>query len=415
MTQSINTDIAPSAQHNAQLALKICSINVRGWTGKADIIQRFINKHTLNITFIQETWLHGNNPRLFPYLFHEVPGTRSENRDRAGGGLACLVDSRTRTNTKLIHSTNHLIAIKVGKTILIGVYFPPSMPKTDFENEISIITGITNNHDQVFIIGDFNARLKVRGDKGITKHRRQILLSEAFPFSRIEPSSTLCTTTITCRQFKKVETITDHCFTNSGLPYTLHVVDEAEIYSDHRPLILQTHVLPYATQKQFRRWNIHALKFEEKSKKFKNYITYKGPETIQKMADNLGKLQQQTDFTGKCAIIEEMHQTLLQLIRNAAENSIGIFKFKSELNRNIWNEEMDQIVEHITLSRREWMQSNHESIENRRKLFKDFQESTKRLQEAISASKLATFQSLCEDWNRDLTTGFTRMVSMMKH
>ena len=221
---------------------KIGHLNANSIAGfKFQEIKTWLLSGRLDILVVSETKLDST----FPNSQFNVDGFRFCRMDRNihGGGLMTFVRSDVCfTHVKEFHSLyseewadfrteSIALRVKIAKSWLtiIGVYRPPSIPKSQWKYELSsLFEAATTLTDYVIFLGDFNCDL-LHPDKPPKDGRDLIDLLDVYDFKNLIQSAT--------RTAKTSETLLDLILTNnkrrilsSGV-VDVHVSDHSLVYT----------------------------------------------------------------------------------------------------------------------------------------------------------------------------------------
>ena len=112
--------------------LRVAFWNCQGLTGgKERSLLDYISGHKIDIIFLAETWLKKTGNIRLHRVIAEF-GYQTNYQD----GMACIAHENIANEIELvkIDSVNKFIKIKLGKTNLIGLYFPPKMGTSGITN-----------------------------------------------------------------------------------------------------------------------------------------------------------------------------------------------------------------------------------------------------------------------------------------
>ena len=108
-----------------------------------------------SVVFLSESWLV--EEKFDPLLRNKdffVVHARQVHRGRPSGGLEAY--TARCLHAKRISTTDHHIALRVRSTVLIGVYYRPTLELDDITADLSCVFNLCGPQDKVIVGGDFN-------------------------------------------------------------------------------------------------------------------------------------------------------------------------------------------------------------------------------------------------------------------
>ncbi|XP_067639114.1 uncharacterized protein [Eurosta solidaginis] len=141
------------------MMMQILQYNIQSLKANKSYIDQFNNLNNIDIVCLQEIFSHNeqtNNQKLIN--FNLLKKTRND-----GYGGVAIGFRKGIKFTKIKYTTNQDIIIAKttnlsNNTIICNAYFPPSMNNRTFETEINKVLNFLSNHNNVILLGDFNAR-----------------------------------------------------------------------------------------------------------------------------------------------------------------------------------------------------------------------------------------------------------------
>ena len=143
--------------------LKILSSNVRGLISNWDAIKT-IDWGEYDIMAFNEIWAVNDFETLKVDGF-EIKTIKTR-ANRRGGGVVMFAKNNLKTEileTNFIDGTFESVGIKVGSTVIVNIYRPPSGNKQTFMEELNSLLEIHNGKD-IILMGDFNINFLERNN-----------------------------------------------------------------------------------------------------------------------------------------------------------------------------------------------------------------------------------------------------------
>lgn len=304
---------------------KYMFFNTNGLMGKADEILYFVKEHDVDFCFIVETWLTPNSSTIIKNPFINITNyteTLIQGGRRAQGGILGFCKPTLQQHVLILEQTTNYCFVKIGEVVFGIGYFPPSLEFILLEEFIDKAeTYAIENDQKCILVGDFNARMANRTGDTTTNPRGNELdnLLNDSTFDILAPSSGKFTTS----SFHGGRGITDlvlHSDINVG---NLTIHEENSLGgSDHRPLVFE---LSNGTleDREFQRWNIRSFLKDGMKDKYEA-----------KLVSKINRLLIDIETPESINLVWEK---VVAWIEEAAQSSIGRFKYSSEANKKFWN------------------------------------------------------------------------------
>lgn len=198
--------------------LKVAYLNVYGLA--MDKLENLQNTFDANdVTILAETWHAAKHvTQQHPYFFVHSPTQATRRLTRQSGGLAIFANPLLHRSISILRTNEFFLTVRVGTTVITGIYFPPSMSDDQFHRLLNAVS----NSD--IVVGDINVAygrefgVPVSGPPGKRAIVDQWCL--AFNFRHLQPMSGT--------------TRWDHLFTRQQAEFK---VVPTPVLSDH-PLLL---------------------------------------------------------------------------------------------------------------------------------------------------------------------------------
>ena len=220
-----------------ELSVSICSFNINGTKDKDGSLNQKMND--FDILFLQEHLLPAISVNSLRRSSHHIVFTTNarKTKGRPSGGLACVIKRlATPLSPILFHSSDNIMAIRLGHLVFINVYLPCDQKRlaslTKFSNACSslktLLCNIEKHGYRWLLIGDFNCDVH-------SSSTRANLVLDSLPIGyRIVPKA------LNYSYIHNSGTVTniDHCICSADVPCSVVNVDEDERDFDHLPLSL---------------------------------------------------------------------------------------------------------------------------------------------------------------------------------
>ncbi len=317
--------------------IKIGYLNAAGIRNKEHLINQIIEKETLSVMSIAETWLapNANNPFNNPTFDLRKEATGKYTGLSARGGLTGFQCNK-HTQLSLLEQDPHKqwTFTKIHNTIISFVYFPPSTKTKELDEYWDKVIRISDNGTKpLIIIGDMNARLgNITGDSRQDGHFKKVeAWLEHTNFHILNPSRGKWTTIN-----KKGKGIPDHIIATTAATELVEdyiIYDETPTMSDHLPLILTIKLYnstPY--KNSFSRFNVKELQKETKVTQFNEWLE-KNKHTI---ADQVSQLMNNITLgkwntspkSDRQQAVDNIYTTFTIWMHTAMANSCGMFHYR---------------------------------------------------------------------------------------
>lgn len=138
--------------------MRVATYNVRGLSGKADLVQHLWDTVQLDIIGLTETWMRPTDRFLLPLKYETIALEPAGNRHRGEGGkaLAYRGDAEVRVLMRIREKEAQVIMIRFTGIIVALAYFYPSISASSIK---PILEGIHRNaRVPDILMGDFNSR-----------------------------------------------------------------------------------------------------------------------------------------------------------------------------------------------------------------------------------------------------------------
>lgn len=218
--------------------MKIIQYNCQSLKKNIDTIEFFLNNNSVDICVLSETFSTGDGSfrNIIDFSFVEKA------KDDGYGGVAIFFHKSIEfKKIKYISDFDIVIAqtLNLSPNITIcSVYFPPSLRIDEFNTEIVRLLDFLKDRNNIFLLGDFNARSRKFGDV-VDKNRGKNLARV------IERSNLWClnNSSFTFRQdllSDEGASVADLSFSNHNFAITWEVLNVTLGKSHHFPICIQS-------------------------------------------------------------------------------------------------------------------------------------------------------------------------------
>lgn len=163
--------------------MKILQYNCQSFRANLDSIEFYLHKYEFDIACFSEIFLSSRTPHRKLIKLNLVKKYRPDGY----GGVAIAVRKDITYKRIPFRSDYDILIIETKNLnpsiIICSIYFPPNLGICDFNNEMNRILNFFEPYNNVFLIGDFNARALAWGDSidsNRGKHLRNIIQNSFF-------------------------------------------------------------------------------------------------------------------------------------------------------------------------------------------------------------------------------------------
>lgn len=150
----------------------VLHFNCNSFSKNKDFIIGFISTNDIDIIGLSETWSKNNSSCKLPgYTLFE------NSRQDGYGGMAIAVRKNIRA-VRINYDSEEATIIRITNLstniTIASSYFTPSLSNTQFETKVNNLVDNMQNHKNVILYGDFNAKLVKWGSNA--NHRKGSIL-----------------------------------------------------------------------------------------------------------------------------------------------------------------------------------------------------------------------------------------------
>ena len=383
--------------------MRVGFLNCHGLSGKADPIKLLAQENSVDIMILTETWLKSNDSTLIWSPWSNLVDHNMEiitGGKRGKNGLLVFGNPKYRAHYREIYVDPHkqFLVCQFANTIIAAAYIPPSAEHTDLTRFLDKTFELTEDAQDLIIVGDLNARMGAFTGDSATNPRGNWFLDklQEYNLNRVDPIEGKWTTfSATGRG------ITDLVFTNH-MELELRILENQNCGgSDHRPLVID---VPDSNmiEKSFIRWNIRKLADEETRKKFVNELEMKA----ERIMLEIGELED----------VDDIWKVIKDWMEEAATISCGTFRYiTNNTNRDFWTQElrdMQELVRRNTITHQTLLNSNQQ-----RPIvaaaYNELIKSNREFREAVSIRRNRVFEDISK--NLSLKQNSAALLKILKY
>lgn len=235
-----NSVVNPSPRRDR---FRLAAWNCSGIRDKEDRLLRWMAREEVDMCCVTETWLHPD--KALPQSCRAISAmcsTLAGNRARGRNGISIIIrespDMPACLRQPQILAKDNVegcyLLVKIGSIKILAIYYPPSMQEMvhldTWLDQLCVNLGI-NIHDELVILGDFNARLTRWNDTASNRSGNDMLrwISQ-YDLARADSGS------IPTCQTNMGTSIVDHFFSNVDLSQA-YVGECIVPGADHLPIL----------------------------------------------------------------------------------------------------------------------------------------------------------------------------------
>lgn len=139
--------------------MKILQYNCQSFKSNRDNIEYYLNNYDIDVCLLSEIFEFNENHNICKLINFNIV---YKNRPDGYGGVAICLKKALKFKKIPYDSDYDIVILKTNNFnrnfVFASTYFPPSINKNDFENEVMQLLNFLDKFENIVLAGDFNAR-----------------------------------------------------------------------------------------------------------------------------------------------------------------------------------------------------------------------------------------------------------------